>query len=264
MRGLVVSSPLPEFQLTLTGPAAAHPGDQVPHTARITNVGAAPAVNVRLTGDCVRDIGTVGAGQTVTVPCPVKAPEDDYRVSATAAAASLAADELTAAASSAVDVLHPALVTIRTATPDTVLTGQTVRYEISVRNSGDTPLAGVSVDDDQVVECRKGDLGTLAPGRQVVVTCAGAAPDADFTATATAGGTDALGKRVTAQGRVTVSVLHPRQAVAPPPPLPRPQPPVQPAAAVRSQLPVPTPIIVLGVATIAMSLTISAVARPKR
>lgn len=265
VRVVAVSTPRPQLRLAADpDPPAAHPATPLTHTFRITNVGDAPAVDVRLRGSgipsCERDLGTVRAAQTVVAQCAARAGDDDYQVSATATGRSLAGDELTAKAMTTVDILHPAVALTKTAAPATVLAGQRVGYEIVLRNTGDTPLTGVVVDDDRTDDCDRSESGPLGPGQTLSVMCAGTAPDHDFTTTATGAGTDKLGKRVTASGHATVTVLHPFLAPAVLPP----EPP-EPAASVgRAELPVPAPVFVAGLSMIAMLVTVSAITGARR
>jgi uncharacterized repeat protein (TIGR01451 family) len=212
--GLVVSAPLPELAVTTgTDRPVARPGDETNQTVRVTNTGGAPAVDVVVRTDagpsCDRRFGRIEPAATVTVSCTRTAREDDYREKATATAGSLAGDKLAAEASAAVDVIHPRIAATMTAAPELVLSGQQVRYEISVANPGDTPLSAVSVDGTEVDACDRADLGVLAPGQSVAASCSVNAGEDGFTAAIAVRGKDSLGVPVDTTARAAFSVVHP-------------------------------------------------------
>ena len=69
------------------------------------------------------------------------------------------------------------------------------------------------MDDNPVDGCDRAALGPLAPGASTSNTCETVAGDDGFTNTATATGTDALGRSVTADDAATFAVIHPAIAV---------------------------------------------------
>jgi uncharacterized repeat protein (TIGR01451 family) len=109
-------------------------------------------------------------------------------------------------------VIDPAITVSKTASPATVLNGQTVGYSIEVHNTGDTALSNVSLDDEQVGGCDRPDLGTLYINQIVKVTCSVTAGDEGFTNNVTVAGTDKIGKRVTADAHAAFSVVAPKIA----------------------------------------------------
>ncbi|ALG11567.1 hypothetical protein AOZ06_36060 [Kibdelosporangium phytohabitans] len=213
--GVVLSSGRPELALaTSVQPAVAHPGDQVTQSVTVTNTGSAPAVDVLVRMDigtsCDQSIPRLEPGQGAKATCARPAPADDVQPSARATGTSLIGDQLSATASTSLEVVHPAIAVSKTATPGTVLSGQTVGYAIEVRNTGDTPLSGVAVDDKQVDACDKPDLGTLAAGERKSLQCSISAGEDGITNNVTVIGADKTGKKVAAGASAAFTVIHPR------------------------------------------------------
>lgn len=67
--------------------------------------------------------------------------------------------------------LHGPSVSIRQTTDEgQVRASQPIHYHLTVANTGDTPLTGVTVTDDAVADCA-GPVGALGVGQQVVIDC---------------------------------------------------------------------------------------------
>ncbi|MBP2329994.1 putative repeat protein (TIGR01451 family) [Kibdelosporangium banguiense] len=211
--GIAVSAPRPELTIvTSLEQNAAHPGDQITQMVLVTNTGGAPAVDVRLTEDlgCDHTIDQLKAGQSVKASCTRAAPEQDKQLTARVTGQSLIGDKLAAEATTSLDIIRPAIAATKTASPTTVLSGQTVNYTITVRNTGDTPLTGVAVDDKQVDACDKLEPGELPSGMEKILECTVVAGDEGFTNMVTATGTDKIGKKVTSESRAAFTVVHPK------------------------------------------------------
>ena len=117
-----------------------------------------------------------------------------------------------AQASAAVDVIAPALTVDKVADQTQVAPGTTVNYTITVRNTGDVPLANVSVIDDQPMCGLSGPTGddgnaALDPAEAWRYTCA-MNITTDTVNTATAAGVDSLGMRWEASDSVAVNVVQ--------------------------------------------------------
>jgi hypothetical protein len=210
--GLAVSTTRPELTVTThMDHDAAHPGDNMTQTTQVTNTGGAPAAAVQVHEDlgCEHQIGDLAAGKAVTVTCAKPARDQDFQSAAVATGQSRVGDKLSAKATVSVDVIRPAIAVTETATPTSVLNGQKVGYAVEVRNTGDTPLAAVTLDDHQVNACDT-QAGVLPPGASKQVTCSVEAGDEGFTNTVTATGTDRLGKVVTAEAHAAFTVVAPK------------------------------------------------------
>lgn len=239
---LAVSLPAPALVVTSSvDRPAAHKGDRVTQTVTVSNPSTAPADQViaRLTAaqDCDRVVGPLPGGAKVTVSCAGRAPDDDYRMTATATGVSLVGDELEAGAETPVEVLRPALAVAGTVRPATVLSGQRVEFEVGIRNTGDTPLAGLSLSGTGCVAL---DPATIGPGQALTTRCAVTAGAEGFTNTVNVTGKDRLGLEVNATAAATVTVIHPRATAVRP--ASQPVPPGRPAE----------PVIAGGVITLAM------------
>lgn len=213
VQNLAVSFPKPELTVTTKSePARAHAGEPVKQTVSVTNAGEAPAREVMLRVGpepaCVRAVGTLAAGATSTVICDLTAGGDDYQSTAKAIGRSAVGDALAAEASNAVEVLRPSVQVSHTADPPMVLQGQQVKFTTTIRNTGDTPLAGLAVRNNRVGECDRA-VDSLPPGATSTVDCLVTAGEEGGTNTATVAGKDALAREVTGAADAGFSVVHP-------------------------------------------------------
>jgi hypothetical protein len=210
VQNIAWSFPLPELTLAVTPDhPAAHPEETVTQTAKITNVGDAPASDVSV---CNQKIGTLAPHATATRTCTSIAPDEDYQTTVAAIGTSLAGDPLTTQKTAKVDVLHPALRATTASEPLTALPGQEVRFTTTVTNTGDTPLFDLSA--------RTGGYGCnpmqsqLDPGATAAVDCTAPAGDETGTLTSTVTATDKIGGKVQASASVQVRVIHPRLTIS--------------------------------------------------
>lgn len=207
VQGIVVAIPVAELAVaTEVDRPAAHTGDEVVQTVRVTNAGGAPAVRmvVRTDAGCVREIARLDGGKTATVRCDRTASE---RLSARVTGETLLGDPLIAEANTAVEVLRPGISVSVKALPEIVLKGQSVGREIAVRNTGNTALSDVVVDA-QVDACDRADPAPLPAGETWTVRCS--APAEAGGGRVTVAGFDKLGLRVSAEALATVTVVVPR------------------------------------------------------
>ncbi|ONI75324.1 hypothetical protein ALI144C_39050 [Actinosynnema sp. ALI-1.44] len=213
--GVVMSSGRPELAVvTSVEPAVAHEGEQVTQSVTVTNTGSAPATDVVLHMDlgssCDQTIPRVEPGHQAKATCARPAPGDDVKPSVQASGKSLLGEQLTAAASTFLEVVRPGIAVTKAAAPTTALSGQEVGYTVEIRNTGDTPLSAVAVDDKQVDACDKPDLGTLGVDERKSLKCSITAADEGFTNAVAVNGNDKTGKKVTADASAAFTVVHPR------------------------------------------------------
>ncbi|MEC3974505.1 hypothetical protein [Amycolatopsis sp. H20-H5] len=219
VQSMVVAFPLPELTVT-TRPdhSVVHPGDAVVQSVSVANVGGAPAgdVSVRVGSEptCVRKIGALAAGAASAVTCDLTAEGDDYTTEAKVTGQSLAGDALAAGATSAVEVLRPAVQVSQTAEPATVLDGQSVQVKTLVRNTGDTPLSGLALHNNHLAACDRTDLAAVAPGQTASADCVVIASGDGATNTATVTAGDKLERQVSATTDAAFTVVHPLLALA--------------------------------------------------
>jgi hypothetical protein len=124
---------------------------------------------------------------------------------------------VTAEASASVEIRRPAIALAKVAEPTQVYEGDTVTYTYSVTNPGNVPLSAVSVTDDKAGDAayQKGDTdedGELDTDETWVYTATyvvSADDGSPLVNIATATGTDAQSKVVTAEATVSIEILRP-------------------------------------------------------
>jgi uncharacterized repeat protein (TIGR01451 family) len=119
-----------------------------------------------------------------------------------------------------VTVSHPAIAITKTPPTQSVTSGGTATWTITVTNPGDVALTNVSVSDVQAPNCDHSWAGSLAPGAsETAYTCTLTNVTAGLTNVAVANGTDANSNPVTAQSSgAVVTVIHPAIAITKTPP----------------------------------------------
>lgn len=209
MQSVAWSFPLPELTLVVD-PAqpAAHPKDNVRQTATITNVGDAPATDVKV---CGQHIGTIAPHATTTRTCTSVAADNDYPTTVAASGISLAGDPLATDRTSTVDVLHPSLKATTEAGPMTALPGQAVKFTTTVTNTGDTPLYGLNARATSGCAPMQGQLD---PGATTAVECTAPAGAETGRLTSTVAAADKIGGHVEASASVQVKVIYPRLTIS--------------------------------------------------
>jgi uncharacterized repeat protein (TIGR01451 family) len=114
-------------------------------------------------------------------------------------------------------VTHPSISIVKNPKSQTVTSGGTATFTITVTNTGDVTLTNVTVSDPLSPNCNK-TIGTLAPGASSSYTCTRANVTASFNNVAVASGT-AGGTTVTAQDTAPVTAkaaaLKPKTVVKP-------------------------------------------------
>jgi uncharacterized repeat protein (TIGR01451 family) len=121
-------------------------------------------------------------------------------------------------ASASLTVICPGISIVKTVNPVSGDPGDTVTYTYVVKNTGDTTLFNVSVDDDVIGHI--GDIAKLDPGETVTLTKDFVLPagDPEVTNVGTATGTDVLGTKVSDNDDAFVTIVK----AANPPPAPPP------------------------------------------
>ena len=138
--------------------------------------------------------------------------------------ASYSGDDNNAAATSpctdeVLQVDSPSISITKNPKSQSIDSGGTAHFTISVTNTGSVTLSNVQVTDLLAPGCAKA-IGTLTPGQSTSYDCALSALTASFTNSATAIGTPPVGPDVTATDTAPVTV----NAIPPPPPPPPPPP----------------------------------------
>ncbi|MEU5258379.1 hypothetical protein [Amycolatopsis sp. NPDC021455] len=197
-------------------PAVARAGDPITFTITVANAGDAPLTEVAVTDDrtpaCAKAIGALPPQGTQTYTCTAPAPADDFATTATATGQDQLGRTVKVTDDAVVDVIHPAVALAVRAAPAQVREGGTVTWTITAANTGDVPLTGVTVADDQVAECAK-PLATLQPRAEQTYTCTTVAGATGFTNKPAVTGTDPTGRPVEATAEAGFVVQHPAVAI---------------------------------------------------
>ncbi len=197
-------------------PAVVRAGDPVTFAITVANAGDAPLSDVAVTDDrtpaCAKVIGALPPQGRQTYTCTAPAPPDDFTNTAAASGTDQLGRTVKVTDDAVVDVIHPAVTLAAQASPAAVREGDPVTWTITASNTGDVPLTGVAVTDDQVAECAK-PLGTLPPQGKQTYTCTTRAGATGLTNKPTVTGLDPTARPVTASAEAAFVVQHPAVAI---------------------------------------------------
>ncbi len=208
---------VPSIDLETTAPTYAHAGASVPFTMRVHNDGQTSLGSVDLLGPgCSPErIGNgngdavLAVGENWTYRCSrhVDGVQDRLSGTATVVAYSDAEQKVSAKDSASVRVLDPGIAITVEPSPVSGTPGDTITYTYVVSNTGDAALADISVDDDRLGHI--GDIAQLQPGHDATLhaTRTLSATDVWVINTATARGTDAGGRSVSASAEASVTIV---------------------------------------------------------
>jgi uncharacterized repeat protein (TIGR01451 family) len=204
-----------------------YPNQVVTYTFAVANPGQVPLRNARVEDDQCTVLPVLGGdfnggdvdqdnsldvGEVWGFLCTAALAADTTNT-ATAFAEAPWGEAVWASDSVAVDVIAPQVALEKVADREVVHAGETVNYQITVRNTGDTALANVVVEDG-IAACElagpDGDNGNAAldPGEAWRYTCALVITE-ETVNLATVTGNDVLGNPWYAEDRVTVEVYTP-------------------------------------------------------
>ena len=200
---------LGRIDISMTGPSTAvAAGSTVQFTITVNNTGGADLHNVavadNMAPDCARTIGNLAAGANTIYTCTLANVSEDFTNSATATGLTPTETQVSDTSILPVDVIHPALAMSMTPESQTIYKGAPADFQISVSNTGDVDLTGVSVDD-VYTPCQR-TIGTLAAGANHTYTCRLLNILGDFDHTAVAVGTPPVGPAVTASDSSSVTI----------------------------------------------------------
>ncbi|WHT19325.1 hypothetical protein N8J89_40635 [Crossiella sp. CA-258035] len=186
-------------------------GDTVTFTITVTNTGDAPLTAVTVADpiapSCARTLPDLAPGKSESYTCAMPAGAEDVTNTASVTGTPPTGLPVTDTDDAKVDVVHPAVQVLKSATPETVRVGDTVTFTIKVSNTGDTELTQVAVTDPAVPACAR-TFERLAAGASETYTCTMTATD-DLTNTVAVTGKPPVGPPVTGTDDATVDVVHP-------------------------------------------------------
>jgi uncharacterized repeat protein (TIGR01451 family) len=212
----------PDAQTILVGQTATF-------SITVTNDGDATLTNVVVTDalapGCARTkadipaLASMAPGATVTYSCTLANVTSSFTNVAVATGTPPVGPNVSAQDNAAVTVVppatHPAITIVKNPKSQTVTSGGTATFTITVTNTGDVALTNVAVSDALSPNCNH-TIGTLNPGQAVSYTCTRANVTASFNNVAVATG-HAGATTVTAQDTAPVTAkaapLKPKKVV---------------------------------------------------
>jgi uncharacterized repeat protein (TIGR01451 family) len=203
-------------------------GQTANFTITITNDGDSTLTDVHVTDalapGCARTkadipaLASMAPGATLTYTCSLANVTASFTNVAVATGTPPVGPDVTASDTAAVTAVapatHPAITIVKNPSSQTVTSGGTATFTITVTNTGDIALTNVKVTDALSPNCNR-TIGTLAPGASTSYTCTRANVTASFTNVAVASGTAGT-QTVTAQDTAPVTA-KPKAALKPPP-----------------------------------------------
>jgi uncharacterized repeat protein (TIGR01451 family) len=150
----------PGITVVKSGPPAAHEGDTVTYTFKITNSGDVTLSNVTAVDNILGTVGTInsldpGESTTLTKDFKVPAPSTFVDNTVTACGTDPLSKQVCDPDNHHLIIEHPAIQVVKSGAA-TATAGQTVTYTFKVTNIGDTDLKNVDVNDDKL-----GNIGTI-------------------------------------------------------------------------------------------------------
>jgi uncharacterized repeat protein (TIGR01451 family) len=203
----------PAIGITKTADKPAYrAGDTVTFTLEVTNTGDADLIALQVTDpktpSCAQGLaGALKPRESRTLTCTTKAPVADGVNTAGASGVDGLGKQVTATADAPAPTIAPAIDVTKTATPPVIHAGEAVTWTITVKNTGDSPLAPVKLTDDTTTSCSRA-FDSLDAGAAQTYTCT-ANPSTTTTNAVTATGTDRSGRPVTDTASATVTVISP-------------------------------------------------------
>lgn len=176
------------------------------------------SVSDPLAPDCNRSsstFGTMGPGDSETYTCTKSAVTVSFTNVATVTAdeadllfGKVLAGDFSDSDSAEVEVLGASVQILKSPASQSVVSGGTATFQITVRNTGDLDLTSVSVSDPQAPNCDRAAafFGTLAPSAARTYSCTKTGVTASFTNTATVNASSTAGP-VSGSANATVTLV---------------------------------------------------------
>ena len=188
------------------------PGGTASFSISVTNTGDADLTNVAVSDPlaplCGNAIGNLAVGESLTYSCDLANVAAGFTNTADVSGEDPTGGTVSDSDSAEVRLLAPSVGIVKNPLAQTVVTGGTATFEITVVNSGDAPLTNATVSDPQAPACDSA-VGDLAVGASVTYSCDLAGVTADFTNTASVTADDPIGNPVSASDFSDVDVINP-------------------------------------------------------
>ncbi len=187
-------------------------GSDASFTITVTNNGDATLSNVTVSDpeapDCDNSIGTLAIGASATYGCVLTAVSADFTNTATVDAEDSGGNPLTATDTADVDVITPSITIVKDPANQSIVTGNTATFSITISNTGDADLVNVSVTDPLAPGCSQ-FIGNLAVAGTTTYNCDLTNVTSSFVNVASVTGEDPIGGTVTDDDTARVTVLTP-------------------------------------------------------
>ncbi len=187
-------------------------GGNVTFTITVANTGetdlTAVTVADALVPACDRVIGDLAIGAGSSYTCDAIGVTADFTNVATVSADDPLGNPVGDSDDADVDVVAPAITISKTPDLQTLLSGETATFTVTVTNSGDVDLADVVVSDPLAPGC-DASFAVLAAGDVRTIGCSVTNVTADFTNVASVTADTPLGDTVTASDDALVDVVNP-------------------------------------------------------
>jgi uncharacterized repeat protein (TIGR01451 family) len=136
----------------------------------VTNTGDVPlssvAVSDALAPDCAKSVGELAPGASSTVTCSLVGASSSFTNTATATGHPPVGPDVTAKDTADVTAIHPSIAIAKDPDSQSIDSGATATFTILVKNTGDSALSNVTVDDAQVPGCAKASAASLPARRR--------------------------------------------------------------------------------------------------
>jgi uncharacterized repeat protein (TIGR01451 family) len=211
------------IQIIKGGPALTHVGDTITYSFDVSLTTSTPLTNITVTDPICSAAPVLGSkaggdqdvwlepGETWHFHCSHKvtaADPDPLPNTATARGTDSQGRSTSDTDDHLVDIIHPAIRVVKTASRSSITPGQTVTYTYKVTNVGDVPLFNVSVDDDKLGHICS--IPRLEVDETKTCTKDFTAPESKLgplTNVVVAEGKDVTGLRVEDEDRATIDVV---------------------------------------------------------
>ena len=202
----------PVLGLTVRDDQTIVSGSTASFVVEVRNVGDTTLRGVVVTDaaapDCARTIGTLAPGEVSSYSCTVADVTAGFSTATTVTGTPSVGAAVTAVASATVSVINPAIGIALSPADQTVLIGGGAAFTVTVTNTGDAQLTGVTASSPLAPDCDRA-FGNLSPGSSVTYTCSIAGLTGDFLNTVTATGTPPVGSPVSAIASGSVDIIAP-------------------------------------------------------